>query len=65
MTKHQYIMQLDTPLLTFTEVKLVIRTKKMTPGWIDKEVLKGAPIKYNFERVQYYTGKWDGYIQPN
>lgn len=49
-----------TPLLTFTEVKLVIRTKKMTPGWIEKEVLKGGIIKYNFERVQYYTGKWDG-----
>lgn len=50
----------NTPTLTFTEVKLVIRTKKMSPGWIEKEILKSAPIKYNFERVQYYTGKWNG-----
>ena len=31
----------------------------MTPGWVEKEILNSSPIKYNFERVQYYTGKWD------
>lgn len=47
-----------SPVLTITEVKLVTRMKKMSAGWIEKEILRAGPIKYGLERVQYYTQKW-------
>ena len=48
-----------SPVLTITECKLICRFKKMSPGWIDKMVLKAPPIMYNFERIQYWTQLWN------